>query len=203
MNTWFNLVISVGAIACVPPSTTPSLDNTFGSYAHALDPDGTNGLIPKSLAVPGPIDEQGHLSDFKLTAMTRRPMWARSITYDGLDHGQICFQEWESGADPKQDADELGKEHYRGLQYRLEVLSEIPNARKLWPSNGAPIVYKDVAEDKTDDSSGLPIRNIYWKACAPAPEVASNTQYLAVVIHHDTPLGHEYVDDELLLWRLK
>lgn len=193
------VVAMIGLSSCVPPSGTPALDTTFGSYSRALDDPTAHpkGTLPRSLEVP-PVTADG----FELSARTIPPMWFRTLVYDGISGDEICFQEFDNDVDLHDDAEELGKRNLEAAEIRIEVLSQLPTSRSLWPSTGSALTYKAVASDTTEHPSGIPRRTVYWKECGPAPAVPPDARYLAAIVHHTKPIG-TYPDDELLLWELK
>lgn len=192
------LVTALLVSACVPASA-PAHDNTFAANARILDEAGvtTKGTLPKSLEVPAPTAE-----GFRLFARTHPPMWNRVMVYDGIADGQICFQEFETEAARSDVAEDLGRRNLENAEIRIEVLTELPTARPLWPSTGSPLAFKAVAEDKVDERDGAPRRYVSWRECGPVPTIPPDARYLAAIVHHPRPIGN-YPAEELLLWELK
>lgn len=195
----FAIVLGV-VVGCAPASNGPAVDSTFGSYARML---GTNehsmGRLPKSLEKPDIVD-----SSFDTAAHTSPPMWYRGLRYDGLLNDEICFQQMDSDIDLRVDAEERGTSSFSDLEMHVELLTELPGARPIWPSSGPKLGYKGVAQDETKvpDDGGPKERTVHYRLCAPAPATA-NARYLAVIVHHTTPIGHNYPNEELLLWELQ
>lgn len=184
--------------ACAPAA--PAVDNTFAAYARMLEQAGdANGVLVGGLGTPNPVDPA-----HRPFARTTSPMRSRMMLYTGIHDGEICFRESEKGGSRRiLDAEEIAKRSLADAEARVELLSELPAARPLWPSSGSPLMFKKVLDDKmVEGDDGQKKRDVSWEECGPASAVSSDARYLAVIVHHTTPVEGSPAD-ELLLWELR